>query len=32
MVEMTKNIDGFRLSTYYNMDVGGKIEQGPAWD
>ncbi|MCA9151202.1 MAG: CotH kinase family protein, partial [Planctomycetales bacterium] len=32
MVEMTKNIDGFRLSTYYNMDRGGKIKQGPAWD
>ncbi len=32
MVEMTKNIDGFRLSTYYHKDVGGKIKQGPAWD
>ncbi|MDG2382434.1 MAG: lamin tail domain-containing protein [Pirellulaceae bacterium] len=32
LVEMTKNIDGFRLSTYYHKDRGGKIEQGPAWD
>ncbi|MCA9218540.1 MAG: lamin tail domain-containing protein [Planctomycetales bacterium] len=32
MVEFTKNIDGFRLSTYYYKDRGGKIKQGPAWD
>ena len=32
MVEFAKNIDGFRLSTYYHKDRGGKIEQGPAWD
>ncbi len=32
MVELTKNIDGFRLSTYYHKDRGGKIKQGPAWD
>ncbi|MEZ6118023.1 MAG: CotH kinase family protein [Pirellulaceae bacterium] len=32
MVEFTKNIDGFRLSTYYHKDRGGKIKQGPAWD
>lgn len=32
MVEFTKNIDGFRLSTYYFKDRGGKIQQGPAWD
>ena len=32
LVEMTKNIDGFRLSTYYHKDRGGKIQQGPAWD
>ena len=32
LVEMTKNIDGFRLSTYYHKDRGGKIKQGPAWD
>ena len=32
LVEMTKNIDGFRLSTYYYKDRDGKIKQGPAWD
>ena len=32
LVEMTKQIDGFRLSTYYYKDRGGKIEQGPPWD
>lgn len=32
LVEFTKNIDGFRLSTYYHKDVEGKITQGPAWD
>ena len=32
LVEFTKNIDGFRLSTYYHKDRDGKIKQGPAWD
>ena len=32
LVEMAKNIDGFRLSTYYHKDRDGKIKQGPAWD
>lgn len=32
LVEMTKNIDGFRLSTYMYKDRGGKITMGPAWD
>ncbi len=32
LVEYTKNIDGFRLSTYYHKDQNGKIKQGPAWD
>ncbi len=32
LVELTKNIDGFRLSTYYHKDRDGKIKQGPAWD
>ncbi len=32
LVEFTKNIDGFRLSTYYYKDRGGRIKQGPAWD
>lgn len=30
--EMTKNVDGFRLSTYFYKDRGGKIVQGPIWD
>ncbi|MHC4369784.1 MAG: CotH kinase family protein, partial [Planctomycetota bacterium] len=32
LVELTKNIDGFRLSTYMYKDRGGKIVMGPAWD
>jgi len=32
LVELTKNIDGFRLSTYMHKDRGGKITMGPAWD
>ena len=32
IVEMCKNIDGFRLSTYYHKDRNGKIAMGPIWD
>lgn len=32
VAEMTKNVDGFRLSTYFYKDRGGKIVQGPLWD
>ncbi|MHC4537212.1 MAG: CotH kinase family protein, partial [Planctomycetota bacterium] len=32
LVELTKNIDGFRLSTYMYKDRGGKLYMGPAWD
>ncbi len=32
MVEMTKNIDGFRLSTFMYKDRGGKLVMGPIWD
>ena len=32
IVELTKNIDGFRLSTYMFKDRGGKINMGPVWD
>ncbi len=32
MVEMTKNIDGFRLSTFMYKDRGGKLNMGPVWD
>ncbi len=33
--EVTRNVDGFRLSTYLYKDkesLGGKIKMGPAWD
>ena len=32
LVELTKNVDGFRFSTFYHMDRGGKIKMGPLWD
>ncbi len=32
LVELTKNIDGFRLSTYMHKDRNGKLTMGPAWD
>lgn len=32
MVEMTKNIDGFRLSTFMYKDRGEKLMMGPIWD
>ncbi|OHB68886.1 MAG: hypothetical protein A2V70_12790, partial [Planctomycetes bacterium RBG_13_63_9] len=32
LVELTKNIDGYRLSTYWSKDRGGKIKMGPIWD
>jgi hypothetical protein len=32
MVELTKNIDGYRLSTYFYKDRDGKIVAGPVWD
>jgi hypothetical protein len=32
LVEMTKNIDGFRYSAYVHKPRGGKITVGPAWD
>lgn len=33
--EMSRNVDGYRLSTYFHKqraDKGGKINMGPAWD
>jgi len=33
--EITKNVDGYRLSTYLNKQQdtrGGKLQAGPAWD
>ncbi len=32
LVELAKNIDGFRLSTYMFKDRGGKLNMGPVWD
>ena len=32
LVELAKNIDGFRISNYYHKDRNGKIKMGPAWD
>jgi hypothetical protein len=31
-VEATKNIDGFRFSTYFTKDRGGKLKIEPIWD
>ena len=30
--ELTKNIDGYRLSTYLHKDSSGKLKMGPIWD
>lgn len=32
LIEVTKNVDGFRFSTFYHKDRGGKIRMGPLWD
>lgn len=32
LVEVSKNIDGFRFSTFYHKDRGGKLHMGPIWD
>lgn len=32
MVEATKNVDGFRFSTFYQKDRGGRIKMEPVWD
>jgi hypothetical protein len=32
LVELAKNIDGFRLSTYMFIDNNGKLHMGPVWD
>ena len=31
-VEATKNVDGFRFSTYFTKDRDGKIKMEPVWD
>jgi hypothetical protein len=32
IVEVTKNIDGFRFSAFYHKDRGGKLKMQPIWD
>ena len=32
LVEMCKQIDGYRLSSYFHKDRGGKLVSGPVWD
>lgn len=32
LVEATKNIDGFRFSTFFHKDRAGKLRMGPVWD
>src|SRR6266404_3406072 len=32
LVEFSKNIDGFRFSTFYHKDRGGRLKMGPIWD
>jgi hypothetical protein len=32
LVELTKNIDGFRLSSFLSKDRLGKLDMGPIWD
>jgi len=32
LTELCKNIDGYRLSTFFYKDRGGKLVMGPIWD
>jgi hypothetical protein len=32
MMEVNKNVDGYRLSTFYSKDRGGKLKADPLWD
>jgi hypothetical protein len=32
LVELSKNIDGYRFSTFYYKDRGGRLNMGPIWD
>jgi len=32
LVEVTKNVDAFRFSTFYYKDRGGRLNMGPPWD
>ena len=30
--EISRNVDGYRISTFMNKDKGGKLNMGPIWD
>ena len=32
LVELTKNVDGYRFSTFFSKDRAGKIKMEPVWD
>jgi len=32
LIELSKNIDGFRYSAFLHKERGGKLQMGPAWD
>jgi hypothetical protein len=32
LIEMSKNVDGFRYSAFLTKDRGAKLKPGPAWD
>jgi hypothetical protein len=32
LIELSRNIDGFRYSAFFHKDRGGKLVAGPAWD
>jgi hypothetical protein len=32
LIEVSKNIDGFRYSAFFHKDRGGKLKPEPAWD
>lgn len=32
LIELSKNVDGFRYSAYLTKDRNGKLKPGPAWD
>ena len=32
LVEMSKNVDGFRFSAFLQLSTGGKLKMGPIWD
>ena len=32
IVELTKNVDGFRFSVFFHKDRGGKVKTDPIWD